>query len=52
MSFDIWICEKKYILAMCCDMDIHEAKIFDPDLELERIKTLIMGDDRYNHRYI
>jgi len=38
--------------AMLCDMDFYEVKAFDPKLELQRTKTLMMGDDCCNHRYI
>lgn len=38
--------------AMCCDMDFYEAKAFDPKLELQRSKTLMIEDDCCNHKYI
>jgi hypothetical protein len=38
--------------ALCCDMDFYEARAFDSKLELKRSKTLMMGDDCCNHRYI
>jgi hypothetical protein len=38
--------------AAVCNMDYYWPTAFNPDLKMERTKTLMQGDDHCNHRYI
>ena len=38
--------------AAVCNMDYYWPKAFNPDIIMERDKTLMQGDDHCNHRYI
>ena len=38
--------------AAVCNMDYYWPPAFNPDLIMERDKTLMQGHDHCNHRYI
>lgn len=38
--------------AAVCNMDYYWPKAFNPNLKMERTKTLMQGDDHCNHRYL
>ncbi len=38
--------------AAICNMDYHWPTAFNPNLKMERTKTLMQGHDQCNHRYV